>query len=338
MSASPILTVAIPTFNRNAILFESLAPLLPQLEREAERVCLLIIDNASPAPVEETLAPLWQQFPHVSVRFVRNRYNVGANANILRCFELCDTPWVWTLGDDDDIRPEAIETILRSIETYPDAIYFNFLAGYGDLKKRDAPILTRGLEEFVDKVDQISNVLFISSGVYNAPRVNGNLNLGYAYIHTQPNFVPLLTSLGSEALCVLSDRQIVSHKSPADAEGQWSQMYYSLGIMALLELPLAPDLRRKLGLKILDSMPWHKMFTLQLMLLAQKDGDPRGALYLYDQLCYRLFYFDRSPKRRAQIRLYRAMLRAPRTAHTLLSLARRKKKSDYTFQNPLQRL
>jgi hypothetical protein len=57
-----------------------------------------------------------QQYPHIDAQLVRNKFNIGANANILRCLELVRNPWVWILGDDDLPLPNAIETILEHTE------------------------------------------------------------------------------------------------------------------------------------------------------------------------------------------------------------------------------
>ena len=50
-----MITIAIPTYNRNRTLKENLRLLLPQL---TDRCRLLIIDNCSDTPVAETLADL----------------------------------------------------------------------------------------------------------------------------------------------------------------------------------------------------------------------------------------------------------------------------------------
>ena len=54
------LTVAIPTYNRNATLKATLEHLLPQWN---ERCKLLILDNHSDVPVEETLRDLLAAYP-----------------------------------------------------------------------------------------------------------------------------------------------------------------------------------------------------------------------------------------------------------------------------------
>jgi abequosyltransferase len=83
------LTIAIPTYNRSEQIKATISLLLPQLTPEC---FLLIIDNHSDVPVSESLAALLATLPQSQYSIVRNRVNIGGNANIVRCFELCDTP------------------------------------------------------------------------------------------------------------------------------------------------------------------------------------------------------------------------------------------------------
>jgi len=80
----PLLTIAIPTYNRAWCLRELLPVLLEQLENEP-RVELIISDNASP---DETPAVV-QDFVArgLRVRYTRVVRNIGSDANFLQCFE-----------------------------------------------------------------------------------------------------------------------------------------------------------------------------------------------------------------------------------------------------------
>src|SRR5262245_2262452 len=102
---NPRLTIAIPTFDRNDLLCTHVTRLLPQLTPE---VRLTILDNSSPRPVSEDLARLLEKNSEAKVDIVRHQFNIGAAANILRCIELCQTPWIWILGDDDQPLDNAV--------------------------------------------------------------------------------------------------------------------------------------------------------------------------------------------------------------------------------------
>lgn len=85
------LTIAIPTFNRNEILEKHIQFLLPQISEECT---LLIIDNCSMVSVENTIGYLLSKYPLLNYKIIRNKVNIGGNANILRCVELCETEWL----------------------------------------------------------------------------------------------------------------------------------------------------------------------------------------------------------------------------------------------------
>jgi glycosyltransferase involved in cell wall biosynthesis len=104
---SPILTIAIPTYNRAAKLQAQLERLVPQLCPE---VCVRVFDNASPDHTREVAA----QFPGVS--YFRAVTNCGAGRNFFRCFEECQTEWLWILSDDDPASASAITDLLAILE------------------------------------------------------------------------------------------------------------------------------------------------------------------------------------------------------------------------------
>ncbi len=101
----PLLTIAIPTYNRSRYLAELLEVLQPQLSDEL-RVELLIADNAS---TDETPALCKRLIDGgLACRYIRNAANIGADANFLLCFSEARGKYVWLLGDDDIVLPGAL--------------------------------------------------------------------------------------------------------------------------------------------------------------------------------------------------------------------------------------
>jgi abequosyltransferase len=109
-SGKPLLTIAIPTYNRSRYLRELLQSLLEDLRGES-RIELIVSDNASP---DET-PQLVEEFRNrgLQLRYIRNETNIGADANFLQCFEQASGKYVWIFGDDDIIVPGGIEKALR---------------------------------------------------------------------------------------------------------------------------------------------------------------------------------------------------------------------------------
>lgn len=110
----PLLTIAIPTYNRAAYLRQSLEALLPQFAGRRD-VELLISDNASP----DSTPALIQSFRERGFDLIhqRNLTNIGADANFLQCYEMARGEYVWVVGDDDIVVPGAIGQILKTLET-----------------------------------------------------------------------------------------------------------------------------------------------------------------------------------------------------------------------------
>ena len=106
----PLLTIAIPTYNRASCLSLLLENLAPQLPGHPE-IELIISDNASPDRTQEVV----QQFQDagLAARYIKNSANIGPDANILQCFTLATGRYVWICGDDDVIVPGALSRIVE---------------------------------------------------------------------------------------------------------------------------------------------------------------------------------------------------------------------------------
>lgn len=118
----PTLTVAIFTYNRQSKLKQTIDYLLPQITDEIE---LLISDNNSTDGTRGYLESLGNK---ASVYL--NTKNFGLDFNYINCLEKSKGKYVWTLCDDDIIRPNIIKLILVAINTHLD-VPFIFLKPYG---------------------------------------------------------------------------------------------------------------------------------------------------------------------------------------------------------------
>ena len=105
----PLLTIAIPTYNRAPCLHLLLEHLAPQLLCQPE-VELIISDNASSDGTGEVVKEF--QEAGLAVGYVRNVENVGMDGNFLQCFTLAKGRYVWVLGDDDLIIPGALGQVM----------------------------------------------------------------------------------------------------------------------------------------------------------------------------------------------------------------------------------
>jgi abequosyltransferase len=135
-SDGPLLTFAIPTYNRVQLLDRLLATLHQQLRGEP-RVELLISDNASTDATPALVAGYESR--GLKVRCIRNAINLGADRNILQCYEQAAGKYVWIFSDDDLIAPGTLARVLTALDSHEYEIvairsYF-FNGDYGEHRR-----------------------------------------------------------------------------------------------------------------------------------------------------------------------------------------------------------
>jgi glycosyltransferase involved in cell wall biosynthesis len=288
------LTIAIPTYNRNEILKKNLILLLPQLTSDCR---LLIVDNSSDNFVENDLKDLLNNYQSVEIKIIRNRHNIGLTGNILRCFEMCEDPWLWILGDDDEVKENAVKQILLDIKKYRNYHFINYAWDIPSLQRKEE-ITTHGIDNFIDCFETLGVVLFISAGVYNTKNISSNLAFGNFFQTTYaPHLVMLFLSLGDEGRCLLSNKQTVINKGfDTPSILRWDQIFI-YQITLLLRLPLKPNAIYKLKQRLVQlTRVWtisHAIFTLVFIGCSEKTS--KRTLILYDEFVRGFFYLDRRP-------------------------------------------
>lgn len=117
----PLLTIAIPTYNRPVPLSHTLDVLCNSTSSQFE---VLICDDSSDQRVQDLVARYQEKFS--KIRYVRNPVTLGFNANVAQLYELSSTPYVWFLCDDDTIFEDSIYKIIASLEKHrPTVSIFN---------------------------------------------------------------------------------------------------------------------------------------------------------------------------------------------------------------------
>ncbi len=170
----PVLSLAIPTYNRSRYLAELLECLLPQISAEPA-LELIVSDNASPDDTEQLVAQFIAR--GLPCRYVRNPENIGADANFLQCLDLAQGKYVWVMGDDDLLAPTAIVDLVSMLRSDDyDLVYLSSVGFYGDQRPapgfdrlgRFAELVTDG-EYFLEKVNALIGL--ISANIVNKDRL-----------------------------------------------------------------------------------------------------------------------------------------------------------------------
>ena len=286
------LTIAIPTYNRNKILKANLQKLLPQVTNECS---IIIIDNCSDIPVENTIRNLIKGYSHIDITIFRNRHNIGMTANILKCFEICSDPWLWVLGDDDEVSDNAVERILIDIKRQKEKHFITY-AWDEDSFKRKGEKITTGIDQFIDTFETFGAILFLSTSVYNMKKVSKSMSFAHFFQTSYaPHLAMLFMSLGDEGKCIYSDKQIVRNGADdTPANLKWDQIFI-YQITLLLRLPLKPrtifKLRERFEQLTRVWSIYHFIFTLTFM--DYEKGIINKPIVFYGEIVRSFFYLDR---------------------------------------------
>ena len=186
MGEAPLLTIAIPTYNRMKNLAVLLEVLLPQVCAGGP-VEVLVSDNASSDGTEAMVRELIAD--GAPVRYEKQMENVGSDRNFLSCFANARGKYFWLCGDDDIICPGSVAKVMRHLEgPMPvDMIYatsYQYRKDFAAERKEDP--LGREFQSFTSAVRfaRVVNVMFtyISGVIVNRERLMaaGGLDAGAA--------------------------------------------------------------------------------------------------------------------------------------------------------------
>lgn len=116
--APPLLTIAIPTFQRPQVLMEAVGSALAQHDPGCTYE-VLVVDNDPDA--ESETSRLMAGYDDPRLRYYRNERNIGLFNNWNRCFQLARGRWVALLHDDDLLGPGYLDAMLDQLRRRPHA-------------------------------------------------------------------------------------------------------------------------------------------------------------------------------------------------------------------------
>lgn len=165
----PLLTVAVPTYNRASFLAELLETLLPQFSGlGADAAELLISDNCSEDETQATVESFRAR--GLPYRYLRNAQNIGADGNFLQCVEQARGQYVWVLGDDDLLVPGAIPDLLSLLEQQEvDLVYLSSFSFAGQVD------LAAARRDSADKLGRFAEI--VTDGSYFLEKANALIGL-----------------------------------------------------------------------------------------------------------------------------------------------------------------
>jgi glycosyltransferase involved in cell wall biosynthesis len=288
VSNKTILTIVIPTYNRHNELIHTLELLLPQLTSEC---FLLIIDNHSDTLVSESTASVFKRYHDIHYEVRRNNVNIGGNSNIIRCFEYCETEWLWTLGDDDEIARNAIEIILSDIAKYNEVTMINYYSPQQNRPVRSSLVITKGPTEFLQKIDSLGAVMYMSCNVYNRHKLTADDVANHYAYSCMPQVLILWFSMCSDTMVVL-ETNIVCTNPHINEGNELISLLVPKGWSVLLDIPMGRK-NKQLLIKQIKKDTRSRTASIDSVikkLIIDYKNDPELELKFLYRRYYNIFY------------------------------------------------
>ena len=231
------LTIFIPTFNRWNILSKTLPHTLDCLP---EDFVVRIVNNNSTKEGRGAVEKVISERPHVDCKIIDNSANIGPDANFLRCVELCETPYILILGDDDYLKNDFIKDINFYLKQNTQWGWINFQVknSYGAMHLEDR--LFNNPFQMVSSCNNWAELMFISTSIFSTELFKNGLCDAHQWQSTW-SALPLAILKGWEnqeqnALSeinysfVLSAREIVESTGHGDTHYNQVDIYQHLPI------------------------------------------------------------------------------------------------------------
>ncbi len=147
-SVPPEISIAIPTYKRPSLLFDTIKSVLNQ--KKYDDFEIVVIDNDSDQ--EFDIESVIRKFNDDRVLYYRNEENIGGFSNWNRCFELAKGEWISILNDDDYLSEDFILNWKKIKNKIKVDYYFFGVFMIGSFRKSKDRILFKIIREFFKKI------------------------------------------------------------------------------------------------------------------------------------------------------------------------------------------
>lgn len=319
------LTICIPSYNRLESAKRCVSKLLKNIDGSIANI--QVIDNGSDSNYAEEFSRI-EIFAHAmaegTLSIIRNSYNIGMGANFMRCFEIAKGDCLWMVADDDDLRSDALDSILMGIENHLDDCGL-IVFGNDAPRYSESIIFLKSVEEFIDfnheSVDIFNRFIFLTNVVYDLKIFRSFLSIGYQYINTFiPHFMMQLAYMQRGNTCVAVQRKIVDYVVPA--VGYSYSMIAGLGVGAPKHAVFKTD--DKHYAKFLSLFFPHNDYKviIDLHYICKRDGSPFVCRHLAKN--YIFYISDARPfLKTLSLRLIVCLLISPKLFELIVTLMAR---------------
>lgn len=225
------LTIAIPTYNRESAVLR----LLKQLSNvEYSKLYEIIIcDNCSPYDIETSIKSSFDQSFISKLRIIRRPFNIGGEGNIKNQFLLCETKWLWVIGDDDEIEPDCLDIIFNDIEGDPDCAFFKYsfraeIEGVKSIIHED-DFKMNSLSDFIEyyqaKPRSSGSMAFMSNNLFNMEVLAPFIRFYFDYTTCLQIFPVIMALDGANGLHIRYRSSLICKYNEPQRNDHWNSIY-----------------------------------------------------------------------------------------------------------------
>lgn len=274
------LTIWVPTYQRP----KALAALLANVQKLglADLAEVVVSDNDPQGPLATAFAGGWASLP-AEVDYRCNVANLSAGVNFLRAFEVCRTPWLMIVGDDDLFADTAVEQLRDVLAALPPAV----LAVKFDssLYGAQRPCCVSGLSAYVAQLephryaDAFNNLCLVSNWMFRCDRYR--LHLASAYLGYSSKLSHLFPALQA---CARGDGQIlflpaqpVLHGTEEDSSWPKAPTWFEMAITLSTFCGFLEHSDRRALLRLLFHGDWRRYIAKCLRIHQFYADDRQGV-------------------------------------------------------------
>lgn len=127
-----LLSIILPTYNRGEIISYTLSLFHDQVVRNSDDVELIVCNNASTDNTKEVIQSILKQ--EQWFKCINYDEHVSIDLSILRSTDNVNGKFFWLFGDDDIPSPSVVDTLINSLNKFPQIglLTFNRLLGTSD--------------------------------------------------------------------------------------------------------------------------------------------------------------------------------------------------------------
>jgi abequosyltransferase len=179
--STPLLTIAIPTFNRAEYLDLCLTQICKQVSPLDRSIEVMVSDNCSTDHTPDVVKKHGEKHPLIVS--IHNQTNIGSDRNIIQCFKSAAGKYVLIFGDDDVFLDGGIAKLLKVLKYKEFGVVYLRHYGFDDdfINERPAAVSNPSVliyndsKSFVEKVHYFFT--FISANVINKTFFDHSFNL-----------------------------------------------------------------------------------------------------------------------------------------------------------------